>query len=736
MAGNVPRNKSVFLSPPNPPTMIRTLHFFAVLLCCARLFGFGLTPQVHHATCGSPTGSIQVWPNGGTWPFTYLWNTGATTSSITDVPPGIYNVTVTDAEGEIATLDVEVISTTALFLPVDPFDLWPCSDDCSAGLYQYAFPLGGMAPYSVAFDPPGPTGDGSSGYLSLTNMCAGTTYSVTVTDMNGCTGTYGPVTVTEPVVPVILSSTVTASCPDGSTGSLTVEYDQLDSIYIMGPGGWYQPVTNPFTLTNLPPGEYVLSAAVIQGTLPPYTYGNSCYHADTLEVPVTTEPCGTVDGVVYADVDGDCDQGGGEPGLPYRVLTVEPGGHLMLTDPTGAFSSSYFYGDYALDAPIDGYESLCTSLPANFTLDAGTPSASYALGLSPTFGPDVSVYLHMTGHVPGFGADYVITVQNMGPYSFSDLTVDLDYDLLLSYNSADLTPSLVEPGHLRWTIATLGGFSSQNINAELSVPGDPGLLGTVVVGTATVTPSEPDAHPSNDSWTAQRTISTSFDPNDKQALTSSRSSSSIYYLGMDNWIDYTIRFQNTGTSTAFNISITDSISPLLDMTSFSLQAASHAFQATLLPGRALRFYFPYIMLPDSGTDMAGSQGFISFRLRPVGSVTPGTVLSNAADIYFDFNEAVHTNDAVLTVEETTGLSPLENTTLHLHPNPATDALWLDLPSGIQRIDLFAADGRLVLSGYINAANVPINVRELPAGVFNVRATDGSGVVRHARFMKR
>jgi hypothetical protein len=38
--------------------------------------------------------------------------------------------------------------------------------------------------------------------------------------------------------------------------------------------------------------------------------------------------------------------------------------------------------------------------------------------------------------------------------------------------------------------------------------------------------------------------------------------------------------------------------------------------------------------------------------------------------------------------------------------------------------------------YFNAANVPIDVRELPAGIYTVRATDGSGAVRHARFVKR
>ncbi|MBI1287085.1 MAG: hypothetical protein GC178_05845, partial [Flavobacteriales bacterium] len=44
-------------------------------------------------------GTVGVIVNGGTGPFTYLWNTGATTASISNVPAGVYSVTVTDANG-------------------------------------------------------------------------------------------------------------------------------------------------------------------------------------------------------------------------------------------------------------------------------------------------------------------------------------------------------------------------------------------------------------------------------------------------------------------------------------------------------------------------------------------------------------------------------------------------------------------------------------------------------------
>lgn len=46
-----------------------------------------------------PDGSAEVSPIGGTAPYSYLWSNGGTTSLISNLLPGIYNVTITDANG-------------------------------------------------------------------------------------------------------------------------------------------------------------------------------------------------------------------------------------------------------------------------------------------------------------------------------------------------------------------------------------------------------------------------------------------------------------------------------------------------------------------------------------------------------------------------------------------------------------------------------------------------------------
>ncbi|MFN8298193.1 MAG: SprB repeat-containing protein [Chitinophagales bacterium] len=58
----------------------------------------------NNLTCFSnATGSVDLSPTGGTTPYTFYWNTGATTEDITGVAAGNYTVIITDAHGCTAT---------------------------------------------------------------------------------------------------------------------------------------------------------------------------------------------------------------------------------------------------------------------------------------------------------------------------------------------------------------------------------------------------------------------------------------------------------------------------------------------------------------------------------------------------------------------------------------------------------------------------------------------------------
>ena len=136
-------------------------------------------------------------------------------------------------------------------------------------------------------------------------------------------------------------------------------------------------------------------------------------------------------------------------------------------------------------------------------------------------------------------------------------------------------------------------------------------------------------------------VTASFDPNDKQAFPAGFGPD---HLVEPDWeIEYLIRFQNTGTDTAFKVVIRDTLSPSLNPSTVRPGAASHPYTWDLTGEGVLSFTFDNILLPDSTTNEPESHGFISFTIEQDEDILPGTVFENTAFIYFDFNDPIMTN---------------------------------------------------------------------------------------------
>jgi len=143
-------------------------------------------------------------------------------------------------------------------------------------------------------------------------------------------------------------------------------------------------------------------------------------------------------------------------------------------------------------------------------------------------------------------------------------------------------------------------------------------------------------------------VTGSYDPNDKTG----------YPLGLgDNHdiapnqdLEYLIRFQNTGTDTAFNIVIKDTLTTDLDIFSVQSGVASNAYDFKIYGPRVLEWTFPNIMLPDSNVNEPASHGFIKFKVRQKPNLPIGTVINNSAAIYFDFNSPIFTNTYYHTID--------------------------------------------------------------------------------------
>jgi uncharacterized repeat protein (TIGR01451 family) len=122
-----------------------------------------------------------------------------------------------------------------------------------------------------------------------------------------------------------------------------------------------------------------------------------------------------------------------------------------------------------------------------------------------------------------------------------------------------------------------------------------------------------------------------------------------HFIDPNTDITYRIRFQNTGTDTAFSVLLRDTLSPWLDPTSIRPEVASGAYTWNLVDGNVLKFEFNHILLPDSTTNEAASHGFVQFRISQKKDLPINTVIYNKATVSFDFSAPVLTNETYHTV---------------------------------------------------------------------------------------
>lgn len=177
----------------------------------------------------------------------------------------------------------------------------------------------------------------------------------------------------------------------------------------------------------------------------------------------------------------------------------------------------------------------------------------------------------------------------------------------------------------------------------------------------------------------------SFDPNDKTA--SPEGVGDKHFILPGTPLEYLIRFQNTGTDTAFRVVIRDQLPPQLDPLSLQVLSGSHAYKTDFEPDNVLKFTFDQILLPDSNINEPASHGFIKFRIRPKTDLPIGTKIENTAAIFFDFNDPVYTNTCFHTVDtlfmkkETDGVwegnsaGPITN---RIIPNPVGNQIFIQL----------------------------------------------------------
>ena len=437
-----------------------------------------------------------------------------------------------------------------------------------------------------------------------------------------------------------------------------------------------------------------------------------------------------ISGVVSFDEDNNGCDNTLDPNIPNVLIIANDG-----TNEYGTFTNSS--GGYVIDVPTGTYTTEVNGLFEQYTVDPVSGSSSFVnLGETDTqdfcftanqvFYDIEVVLLPLTQARPGFDATYQLVYKNNG-LSTTNGSITFEFnDMQQTFVSASEVPDVNNVNSLNFNFTDLQPFETRTVDIIMNSFAPPTVNGDDILNlTASIQPTDSDVAPENNVYTLEQVVVNSYDPNDKQVLQGAE----ITMEQADEYLDYLIRFQNTGTASAINVAITDQLSNDLDWSTIQPLSSSHDYYARITNGNFVEFIFDNINLPAEQDDAEGSNGFVAFRIKPKPDVVVGDVITGLAKIYFDFNAPIITNTVSTEIVEPLSLNDysIENQ-VTLYPNPTSGLLNLNFREDtvLSSVIITNISGSKVLE--IKEPVDNIDLSEYPSGVYFIKFSTDKGAI--------
>lgn len=309
-----------------------------------------------------------------------------------------------------------------------------------------------------------------------------------------------------------------------------------------------------------------------------------------------------------------------------------------------------------------------------------------------------------------------INICNYACSNTADAAVSLTFPAGLTPNTTYLTNPSVNGNTLTFEIPGLTDC------AYFEIPFD--LPGNTPAGTeyefwlSVNHPNDTDLNNNND--TIYVTVLNSYDPNDKSA------NKPMYIdASAQETIQYLINFQNEGNFDALDVVIRDTISPLLDLSTFTVLGSKHGVATTVDPAtRVVTFSFNDIYLAPASQDEEASKGYVVYSIRENAGLPVNSEINNTAYIYFDFNPAIITNTTV-NINAVLGIQEQSSEMLTMFPNPATTGVRFN-GAIVQSARIYDMTGKCVLeTSSVN--NNELSTASLDNGLYQVIVSTEKGL---------
>lgn len=385
----------------------------------------------------------------------------------------------------------------------------------------------------------------------------------------------------------------------------------------------------------------------------------------------------------------------------------------------GSYNFYTQFGDFTVTAEPEN-PSLYTVTPSSFTTTFADNNNNISTqNICVTKNGNVKdlevVFAPVTDARPGFDAVYKVIWRNKGNTTLSgSVTVNFN-NSKMSFLSSSL-PSTVSGNQVTFNFTNLKPY--QNTASEITFNVNPPThatnpvnIGDILNFSANITPLSGDANQDDNQFVYKQTVVGSYDPNDITCL----EGNTIPLAMVGKHLHYIVNFENTGTAPATNIVVEMEINPDdFDISSLQLQNTSHN-SYTKITGNKVEFMMKDINLA------ASAHGNIALKIKSKNNLVSGDSVNNKANIYFDYNFPVETNDAVTNIEGSTLAVTESNkgkTSVNVYPNPTKGDVNINADSKINSIEIYDAQGRIIQKQIgVNSQNTKVSIHSNTSGMY-------------------
>lgn len=392
--------------------------------------------------------------------------------------------------------------------------------------------------------------------------------------------------------------------------------------------------------------------------------------------------------------------------------------NIFDTNPTNSYNLGY-----TINTNYSSYFSSQTNYN-NITIPVGGGAHTYYFPIS-QLQPlnDIQVDLYPNGNPkPGFSYGNIISYRNNGEQTISSGTITFTKSPLVTISNISVVGITSTSTGFTYTFNDLVPNEVRNLYVEMQVPTIPTVnLGDVITNSAVINPT--DVVPMNNEATLSQIVVGSYDPNDK--CESHGGKIALNEFSSNDYLTYTIQFENTGTANAAFIRVEDELNPLLNPNTVEMVGSSHDYNLKRI-GNKLIWYFYNINLPPSSSSFPSGHGYIQFRIKPNAGYTIGTIIPNKADIYFDYNPPIITNTFATEFVQSLKIDDFENNNFRLSPNPTNSLVQISLQNKnevIKNIVIYDVLGK-VIKAYNNSLSneANLNVSDISKGIYLIEIT--------------